>query len=318
MEPHPPALQSLFPLVNRRFQSFAEASDAALEVLARALPGTAVLGQIDPDEGVCRVADLRGAETDAVERRGLLPQLPDSAELDAEAMRARGIQTTISLPLELSDGSIVGIVCALSESANAYRSEHVLMLGLVARMLSYEWERVHSRAELRRLRHRLREGGGLADPDTGLPDRGAFTALLEREWRLAQRGTLGSTVIACTVRAEAEAEEAGASLARLAIKDAAEVLAAVARNTDHVGRVGEMTLAVVMVGSDDPAGAEALERRFLEALRRVTGSRPGQIGVSFGHASLQQAPSADQALAVAESAAEQAQTISTTPQVELL
>lgn len=317
MDSRPPSVQALFPLINRRFQSFAEAAETGLEVLARALPGTVALGRTDPDDGLCRVSDVRGDTTEAVEPRGLLPQVGSGAELDTEVLASRGIRSSVALPLELSDGTTVGIVCALSPEADAYRTEHLIVLGLVARTLSYEWERVHTRAELRQLRLRVR-AGVLSDRDTGLPGRSAFTALLDREWRLAQRGTLGSGVLVCRVWAEAKDPDAGDAQARLAVKDAAEVLAAVARTTDHVGRVGESTLAVAMVGSEDPSGAEAFQRRFLDALRRISGSRPAELSVGFGFATLSDAPSAEQALMVAERAAERGEPIAATRQAELL
>ena len=54
-------LQSLFPLISRRFQSFAEATDAALDVLADQVPGEIVLGQIEAGDDKLRVLDVRGA-----------------------------------------------------------------------------------------------------------------------------------------------------------------------------------------------------------------------------------------------------------------
>ena len=69
----PATLQQLVPLINRRFQSFAEATDAALGVLAGALPGTIVVAQVEPEGNVCRVLDTRGTGGERLERGSLLP-----------------------------------------------------------------------------------------------------------------------------------------------------------------------------------------------------------------------------------------------------
>jgi hypothetical protein len=55
------SLQSLFPLISRRFQSFSEAADAALDVLADQVPGEIVIGQIEAGDDKLRVLDVRGA-----------------------------------------------------------------------------------------------------------------------------------------------------------------------------------------------------------------------------------------------------------------
>ena len=67
------SLQKLLPLISRRFRSFSEATDAALDVLASELPGEIVLGQIEPGEDVMRVLDVRGAAVVGIERGINLP-----------------------------------------------------------------------------------------------------------------------------------------------------------------------------------------------------------------------------------------------------
>ncbi len=51
------SLQPLFPLISRRFQSFAEAADAALDVLSDQVPGEIVIGQIEAGDDKLRVLD---------------------------------------------------------------------------------------------------------------------------------------------------------------------------------------------------------------------------------------------------------------------
>ena len=55
---------------------------------------------------------------------------------------------------------------------------------MAGRLLTYEWESVKWRADLRRLSERLRDPER-TDPLTGLLNRVAFVEVAEREWRLA-------------------------------------------------------------------------------------------------------------------------------------
>ena len=290
-----PPLQSLFPLISRRFQSFAEATDAALDVLTDQIPGEILIGQIEPDDDRLRVLDVRGASIIGIERGHLLPLTkvqptggrgPAASvlegtngidDLDAAHLRALGLGEWIALPLEMSDGAVVGIAAALSRRQGDYRAEHVVLLGLAARMLAYEWERVQTRNEMRRLRQRADQMSG-ADADTGLPSHDRFLDLIDREWKLSRRGTVESSVVVFQITAGDE--PAGSHLAVLALKDAAEALSGAARSTDQVGRVGEMELGAVMIGCTDEAGVEALAQRFEHALRRVSHGRPFEVSIS--------------------------------------
>lgn len=309
--------QSLYPLINRRFRSFADAADAALDMLADQLPGEIVLGEIEAGAEQMRVRDVRGAAYVGIERGQMIPLAaaePTSGlgpgpqalertaagtdELDAAHMRALGLGGWIAVPIELSDGAVVGMVAAVSRRQGEYRAEHVLMLGLTARILAYEWERVRARTLIRELHQRIGAGGD-TDPDTGLVGRAGFLDLLEREWKLARRGSLDSMAVCFRVEVD---EPAGSPLALRALKDAAEVLSGLVRSTDLVGRVGEAELAMAMVGRGDRAAVEALAGRFAEVLRRVTHGRDPEARVAYGAVTLGDAPSASAALELAESA----------------
>ena len=310
-------MQSLFPLISQRFQSFSEATDATLDVLTNQVPGEIVLGQVEPDDDSLRVLEVRGASIIGIERGNLLPlarvnnsggrgprdrMLDGTAgidDLESEHLRSLGLAEWIALPLEMSDGAVVGIVAALSRSQGDYSAEHVVLLGLSARMLAYEWERVRTRNELRQLRHRA-DTGGDSDPDTGLPGRERFLDLLEREWRLARRGTVDTMAVCLRVSAGDEPE--GSALSVLALKDAAEALAGAARTTDQIGRLGPMELAVAMIGCDTESGVEALVHRFQQALRRVTHGRPVDVRVVHGSVALSETDSPTEALERAERA----------------
>jgi GGDEF domain-containing protein len=134
-------------------------------------------------------------------------------------------------------------------------------------------------------------------------NRARFEVLLDREWRLAKRGTVQSVVIAGHVEAQTAHDGAGQAIAKLALKDAAAAFAGNARTTDHVGRVSDANLAAVLVGCESANNARRFVRRFHSALRRTTGSRTFRIDVTFGVESLAEANSPQEALERAETAA---------------
>lgn len=312
----PPALTSLLPLASRRFQSFAEAADACLAMLGGVLSGAVVIGQIERDERLLRVLDARGADSLGIER-GTTLQVSGAVggtevapgqlaayrgdDLDGQVLSTFGVVERATLPIELSDGSVVGLVCALSQRHGAYQADHLILLGLASRLLSYEWERVSAGAELRQLRQKLSEGAHI-DAETGLSDREGMVEKTAREWRLARRGTVESMVVVCRINVVAHESERDSALAMLALKDAAEVLSAVARWTDHVGRIGPCDLCVVMVGADGLPGVQAMSNRYAEALRRVTGGRPYEISIEFGAQALSEAATPEQGLELAQQA----------------
>ena len=104
-------------------------------------------------------------------------------------------------------------------------SRDVAQLILVgARLLSYEWESISSRAELRRLAEVARDRAS-TDPVTGLPNRETLLASIEREHELSKRGTVESFVVVCQLRdRESLIARFGEAMANLLLKDVAEVL----------------------------------------------------------------------------------------------
>jgi GGDEF domain-containing protein len=296
MEPN--ETRTLVRFSKRCFHNFSEAADELLGALADALPGVVVLSRLDPDERLHRVIEVRGEGVSGLRRGASLPLAGD--HIDADSLRSLGARDWLSKPLEMSDGRIVGVLCAADTQAGAYLPEHAAQLGVAARLLSYEWESVELRSELRRLRGRLSAGSG-ADIDTGLPDRDGFLDQLAHEWRLVERGTIESVLVACRVGTANGA--AGTSAKRkLALKLAAETLSVTTRDTDRIGRVGESTVAAVLIGCD-PESTPAFLARFLGALERVTEGSGPEIEVSFGVQPLADTSSPIEALDLAEDAA---------------
>jgi GGDEF domain-containing protein len=290
----------LIRLSRRRFRSFSEAASEVLDALDETLPGVVALGRLDPDERVHQLIEVR-SEALALRRGAALPLAGDG--LDAGFLEALGVGSWIEMPLEMSDGSITGVLCAVADDVDVYGPAEEGVLGVAARLLAHEWESVELRSELRRLRARA-NAGPETDSETGLPNREGFLDVVEREWQLVQRGTVESVLVACRVVGSHEGNGAGESDAqrKLALKVAAEVLQGSIRVTDRVGRLADATLAAILVGCplDD---APAFVARFVGALERVTEGRQS-IEVSCGVQALADSSSPREALALAETAAE--------------
>jgi diguanylate cyclase (GGDEF)-like protein len=314
MEPELAGL--LAPFVTHRFQSFAQAADAAMAMLEQAVPGTLMLGQLEPGDEVCRAIDVRGAVVGPLDPGSVLPlakavgqsqngsagageSVPGAGNrLDPDFLDSLSVASSLTMPLDLSDGSAVGLLCALDVHESAYRAGHWVLVSFAARLLSYEWESVHLRAELRSLREQVRDAE-TTDDVTGLPNRQSFLEVLDREWKLNKRGTVKSAVIAVEVGLRGRGRERSSALAVRSLKDAADVLEATARGTDRLGRTGSGGVAAVLTGCDAD-GAQAFVRRYEAALERATSGRPVPVSVSFGVEALDQAGSSAEALEAAE------------------
>jgi GGDEF domain-containing protein len=292
----------LVSLVQRRTRNFSEAIDSVLGALGDAIPGVVVLGQLEPDERVHRVIETRGNGVGGLQRGAVLPLAGEG--IDADFLRSLGAQAWLGAPLEMSDGRIVGMLFAADAGGDAYGAEHAALLGVASRLLSHEWENVGLRSELRRLRGRANAGPD-TDADTGLPNREGFLKLLDHEWRLAERGTVQSVLVACRVGSGGSGDGNGAvsPKSRLALKLAAEVLAGSTRITDRVGRIGETTICAILVGCE-LRDAPTFVARYLGALGRATDGRRPEIEVSCGVQPLA-GDSAEKVLALAEDAAEE-------------
>lgn len=305
-------LDALSRLSAHRFGSFADAATSVLDLLHGAAPdGELVLAQIDWDAGECRVVDARGGSVSRGAVIALAAGLPEAASavtelLDREALAALGPGAWIAAPLDSADGSIVGVLLASGRGGSAPSVAVAQLLLVAARLLSYEWESISTRAELRRLAELARDRDR-TDPVTGLPDRSALLESIEREWELSQRGTVETYVVVCEVRERsAVVERLGEAAANLLLKDVAEVLGGGIRRTDYLARVSDDGLAAVLVGCKGADGARAFLARFESAFERAADARPATISLSYGIEPLAEAVSAAQAIELAETSARSA------------
>src|ERR671911_843448 len=295
-------LSALARLAERRFTSFSEAADTVLDLLETELPpGSILLGRVDWDEGELRLIDVRGAATSELGAGSTLPLASTSngsrnGLLDPRALQRLAVRSYIALPLDSSSGAGALTLCALAPGTDVFNQEHLEVLSIAGRLLTYEWESVKWRADLRRLNERLRDPER-TDALTGLLNRIAFVEAAEREWRLAERGTLETYVLACRITNVRQiSERHGVAVGELLLKDAADVMQTAIRRTDHAGRLADDAFGAVLVGCKGLDGAAAFIGRYGQALQRVTHERPAQLEVAYAMCSLGDAESPEAAL----------------------
>lgn len=279
-----------------------------LELLESALPGGSVLvGHVDWENGEYRLIDVCGEVASELPPGSVLPIASDSKHagnglLDRETLASLSVRSYLAVPLETSAGGGAITICALASGTDVFKRSHLDLIAVAGRLLTYEWESVKWRADLRRLSERLRDPES-TDPLTGLNNRTSFMQALEREWRLAERGTAESFIVGVRLPNLGEiGERHGEGLKELLVKDAAEVLEAAIRRSDHAGRLADDSFGVVLVGCKGLAGAEAFFARFEQALERVMLERPCSLQVEFSVKALGACDSPDAALQDVEEA----------------
>jgi diguanylate cyclase (GGDEF)-like protein len=160
------------------YRSFADATRSVLDLLERLLPGCALyLSHLDRPHSVHRIVDTRAGAALGL-RSNLATPLFESYDMamaeeraprlcndvaghrvyaDLGMQRRAGAGSYLGVPLELSDGSRVGALAALSERLDCFRDEDEQLLVMLARVLAYELERETSQRDVRRLNDSLRD-----------------------------------------------------------------------------------------------------------------------------------------------------------------
>src|ERR671915_656058 len=160
------------------YRSFADATRSVLDLLERLMPDCALyLSHLDRAHSVHRIVDTRAGAAlglrsnlatplfesyDMAMAEERAPRLcndvggdPVYAELGMQ--RRAGAGSYLGVPLELSDGSRVGALAALSEQLAFFRVEDEQLLVMLARVLTFELERETNERDLRRLNDSLRD-----------------------------------------------------------------------------------------------------------------------------------------------------------------
>jgi diguanylate cyclase (GGDEF)-like protein len=160
------------------YSSFADATRSVLDLLERLLPGCALyVAHLDRAHAVHRIVDTRAAAAFGM-RSNLTTPLSDSYDMAMAEERAprlcndvgadpvyaglgvqrrAGAGSYLGVPLELSDGSRVGVLAALDERSMRFRADDEQLFTLIARVLAYELERESNERDLRRLNDSLRD-----------------------------------------------------------------------------------------------------------------------------------------------------------------
>ncbi len=319
----PDALVSEFAQVcAHSFAGLGDAVRSMLDLLERQLPsGRVVFAELNYNTDEYRVLDARGEGVDALCAGARIPlresfcahmATGEGAALVGKASKDKvysklplrktaGIESYVAAPVELSDGTRVASVCAMSSTRDSYDSGHREILTVAARLLAYEWEHVIREGKLRRLLAQQRALTG--DPLTGLPLRDAFLEQLDRELHLTQRGITESYLLALKpIGIEQARATSGDAVANLILQTTGEVIMADARRSDIAARVADDIFAVILVGCRGMEGAEAFLARVQSAFARKLGLRPEKLELAWGLEQLSDAESAADALARVEAA----------------
>ena len=159
------------------YRSFADATRSVLDLLDRLMPGCALyLSHLDRTNSVHRIVDTRSGaalglrcnlstplddsyDAAMVDERG--PRLCNDLGADplyAALARRRGTPagSYLGVPLELSDGTRVGALAALSEQVDRFSGADEQLFAMLARVLAYELERESNERDMLRLNDSLR------------------------------------------------------------------------------------------------------------------------------------------------------------------
>src|SRR3954453_16778175 len=172
------AIQAAAAATTVTYRSFADATRSVLDLLERHKPGCAVyMAHLDSGQLIHRIVDVRGGGDFSLRSNQALPlgdafcsHMADGrgprlcGEIGRDEVYARlGMQQRVSarsyvgVPLELSDGTRVGSLAALSRSRDAFTAADEQLLVMLARVLASELERESNARDLRRFNEMLRD-----------------------------------------------------------------------------------------------------------------------------------------------------------------
>src|SRR5262245_816144 len=172
------AIQAAAAATSATYRSFADATRSVLDLLERHMPSAGLyLAHLDRGQFIHRIVDTRNgadfglrsnqamplgdafdshmAEDRAVRRTGNVDRDPTFAGLPMQQrVTAR---SWMGVPLELSDGTRVGSLSALSRDRNAFNAADEQLFTMLARVLASELERESNERDLKRFNDLLRD-----------------------------------------------------------------------------------------------------------------------------------------------------------------
>src|SRR4051812_24401413 len=172
------AIQAAAAATTATYRSFADATRSVLDLLERHKPGCAVfMAHLDRGQFIHRVVDVRSGGDFNLRSNQALP-LGDAfcshmaegrgprlcADVGRDEVYSRlamqqrvSARSYLGVPLELSDGTRVGSLAALSHSRNAFSPADEQLFVMLARVLASELERESNARDLRRFNDMLRD-----------------------------------------------------------------------------------------------------------------------------------------------------------------
>ena len=294
-----------------RIDSFADAVELVVSTLERELAGSAVwIGHLDTDRAVLRVVASAGEASFGLEpgfeaplgtsychlmATGSGPALSgdvSSVEVYAglPATLALEVRSFAGAPLRFADGTPVGTLCAFNRSPDAFDEREFGLIRAFAAFLGRELEHQRRRADDQYVIAELRRQAS-EDPLTGVANRRAFEAELDRAWRQGA----GTVAIVDVDRFKQVNDDRGHLAGDEILRAVAAAMQAVSGRRDTVARLGGDEFAAV-VRRDPVQWAAALEARLAVA------DAGNPIPVSVGFAPLDTRAPANAALAAADAA----------------
>jgi diguanylate cyclase (GGDEF)-like protein len=269
------------------FVGFADTALFVIDMVSRQFPGSRPFVTRRSESGDMRFPDAPSGAAD-----------PGADGRDEGSVAS---VASVVVPLELSDGTQVGSLCALDRGFDPALVEDILeaMARLLATAIEYE----ESRRALETANDRLRRLAG-TDALTGLRNRGDFEKTLRREWALARRhqgGPDSYLVVADVDELKPLNDRLGHRRGDALLVDVAAALRESVRETDEIGRIGGDEFGAVLVRAGED-GFARFRDRFRASLARRRSGLTGAPSVSVGGASLNALTSWEEALDAADRA----------------
>ena len=172
------AIQAAAAATSTTYRSFADATRSVLDLLERHMPDAAVfMAHLDRGQFIHRIVDVRGGADYGLRSNQALPLgdafcshmadgrgprlTGDVGGVDAykalPMQRSTGARSYLGVPLELSDGTRVGALSAVSRRRNAFTAADEQLFVMLARVLAGELERESNARDLRRFNDMLRD-----------------------------------------------------------------------------------------------------------------------------------------------------------------
>jgi len=215
------------------------------------------------DEGTCYTADVPGQWG------------------DSEAARQLGIKTYLSQPVQTTEGTVFGTLCAASASTVTVSEQSLHIFNLIAKLIAYQVGRERAMDALRRANVSL-TSQVMVDPLTGVTNRRGLMAALPQMLELARRTGERLQVAYIDLDGFKQINDHyGHDIGDRFLMHIARQLQHGVRNSDVVARIGGDEFIVVVTGPDSGNLRERLEASLHTPFREgdIAIDGKGSVGV---------------------------------------